>query len=215
VFHALDEVLAPRLERLFQHDRIGHREVRRAQCLGQSADGKAQLLALVRIQPFGAIGKGSELLGIKQVALVDQREDRLFAPAWIGKASVFARQIRRRCSVTGELAEQSLPQLHAIFEQLLLGRRIGQRHGLVPVFNQPEPRGGVSQRLASTLAQRRCLKIEPEALHARRDIGPARNVIGAGYLGNRLGRRLRERAHQGAGRIGLELEHGIKNIPRR
>ena len=88
VLHSLDQVFPARFQRSFEHDRIGHREIRRARRFGDGARGEAQLFALVRRQPVHIVDHGERLFGKEQIGLVDQREGGMGAPARIGKPLV-------------------------------------------------------------------------------------------------------------------------------
>ncbi len=209
VLHPLDEVLAARFQRAFEHDRIGHREIGRTRRFRDGAGGEAQLLALVGRQAFHIVDHGERLLGEEEIGLVYQREGGMGAPARIGETLVLEREVGlpfAHCvglRPDAVLAQHLFPQSHALFEQGLLLFDLGDRHLAVPVFGQAHPAGRIEEghhRLG--IGQLLLLIFQPHGLKLRADLGPMLHILGR-HGGNRLAARHREQ-----GRVHRRRKHG-------
>ncbi len=113
--HALEagqQILAAGLDRLFQHRRVGGREVRRAHRIDETLHREAHLLLLLRVEPFDSIDIAEHVVGDEKIALADPVEHGVFAPARIAEA--FVGIVNRWFGRRGERVEHALPQLEAV-----------------------------------------------------------------------------------------------------
>ena len=211
VLHALDQIVAAAFQRALHDDGIEQREIRRACSFGDGLGGKAQLLALVLAQSLHLIDHVADALGEEQVSLMDQRKGGMRAPPGIGEAAILQRHLGIVGRNTGHLAQtvlpqHLLPQLHAFLHQLLLLRRIGDRHLAEPVLSDALPAGGIEiGGHGLRIGELFCLILHPHGLQLRADLGPVLRVF-------RLHRRI---AHHAARHRALERgEHHPRQLGR-
>ena len=175
VLHTLHETLATRFHDAVEHDRVGCGEVGGAQRFGHRLSGEFQLFALTRIDMVHLFDHREHALRQQQVGLVNQREDRLLAPAWVGKSTVFAGQGRviPFAALVCTRQHQRLPKLRTFRPPALLFGRIGERELRGPVLEHGEPFGRIARHhFARRLECMVLAELDPHGLHTGRVLGP-------------------------------------------
>ncbi len=111
-FHAANEIVAVRRQRLAQHFRIGQHEVGWRERVGDLLDVELGLLAGMRIEAFGVADQFVRPLRGQQIELQHEIEELVRFPLGVGKSLVARRGHNRRRSVfAGEAAHRRAPQI--------------------------------------------------------------------------------------------------------
>ena len=124
----VQQIFAAGLDRLFEHQRVGCREIARAHRLDDVAGGKAQLLTLLVVDPLDLVDAALQMVGHEQIALADPVEHRIGAPGRILEPLVL--RVHRIFRLDGILGRQETrPHLHAVGPEIagaLQRARIGE-----------------------------------------------------------------------------------------
>jgi hypothetical protein len=205
MLEAVEQALAPGLDRLLDHLRIGQGEVGGRHRIEEGAGGEAQFLADLGVHPLDRVDRAEQPLGNQQIGLADRVVERIVLPGGRGETAVAVRLLRERGAL-GRRAERALPDREALGPELGLHphqlRGVCEHRHAGPGGGRLLGRGlGAGHRL-DRLAHPAGEMLQHQLLRPAHHPGPVLHVLQARHRSGRL-RRLR--------RVGL-LAVGVGHV---